>query len=271
MSKNKILFNYSRLLIGFGLFVFVLSVYISALATSIYPGDNPDTITAAVTLGIPHPPGYPLYTLIGHLFTKIPLMSLAWRVNFMSAVFSALTVMVIYFILLKITKKILPALFGSLMLAFAYRYFQESLYADYLSLSNLLMSSQILILLFWRETKKEKYLYLFTLFFGLSVSHHQVVILLLPAYLYFIYVTDKNIYNNWQVVLKGSLFFLIGLLPFLYLYLRGLSHPIYSWQDTSTLSGVWNIITRKDYSGNDFRYIGYFYFRIWDFVKNLGW
>ena len=42
-------------------------------------------------LGIAHPPGFPLYTMLGKLFTLIPFGDVAYRVNLMSALFAALT------------------------------------------------------------------------------------------------------------------------------------------------------------------------------------
>ncbi|MBW2474999.1 MAG: DUF2723 domain-containing protein, partial [Deltaproteobacteria bacterium] len=40
-------------------------------------------------LGVPHPPGYPTYTLLGWLFTRLPFGSIAWRVNLLSSVSTA--------------------------------------------------------------------------------------------------------------------------------------------------------------------------------------
>ena len=97
MKKSKI-----YLLIGLGFFVITSAIYIFALCPTIHPRDNPDILTAAITLGIPHSPGYPLFTMLGHLFSKIPLGTLPWRVNLMSAIFSAASVLVLYFIILKL-------------------------------------------------------------------------------------------------------------------------------------------------------------------------
>src|SRR5438105_10311575 len=67
-----------------------LVLYFFTAARDIVVGDTPELITAAVTLGIPHPPGYPLFAMLGHLFSLLPVGEPAWRVNWMSAVFGAL-------------------------------------------------------------------------------------------------------------------------------------------------------------------------------------
>ena len=91
-----------KLISGF-LFLLTFGVYLFTLAPSVAPqGDSGELVTVAYTLGIAHHPGYPLYTLLAHLFTKIPFGSVAWRVNLFSAVCHSATVVVVYWIILKI-------------------------------------------------------------------------------------------------------------------------------------------------------------------------
>lgn len=66
-------------------------LYLRTLCPTVFWYDSAEYAAAALTLGIPHPPGYPLYTLIGHLFTWLPLEP-ARAVNVMSAFFGAVGV-----------------------------------------------------------------------------------------------------------------------------------------------------------------------------------
>src|SRR4051812_34333959 len=75
---------------GWGLGIFVLLIYGVTLCPSVGGGDSGELATVAYTLGIAHPPGYPLYTLFGKLFTTLPFGTVAWRVNLFSAVCGAL-------------------------------------------------------------------------------------------------------------------------------------------------------------------------------------
>jgi len=81
----------------------VIPILVGGLAFAVYrltlaPGltwshagaDGGDLITAAVVWGVPHPPGYPTYTLLGHLFAALPFGSPAFNLNLMSATCSAL-------------------------------------------------------------------------------------------------------------------------------------------------------------------------------------
>jgi hypothetical protein len=90
-----------------GVLVFLISftVYLKTLCPTVYVGDSGELIAAAYTLGIPHPPGYPLFTILGKVFiTLIPIGSIAYRVNLLSAFFASSTVMVLYFFMLKLVK-----------------------------------------------------------------------------------------------------------------------------------------------------------------------
>ena len=66
------------------------AVYFYTLAPTVVGGDSGELITAAHTLGVVHPPGYPLYTVLTKLFTLLPFGEIAWRVNLLSAVSGAL-------------------------------------------------------------------------------------------------------------------------------------------------------------------------------------
>src|ERR1051325_5016409 len=79
-----------KLAVGVGLLS--LLSYLFTLAPTIVGGDSGELVTAVATLGVPHPPGYPLYCLLGHLFTLlVPFGSVAYRVNLFSAVAAAAT------------------------------------------------------------------------------------------------------------------------------------------------------------------------------------
>ncbi len=257
--------------IGLGLAALVFIAYLTALCPTIHPRDNPDLLTAAITLGIPHSPGYPLFTVLGHLFSKIPFGTLPWRVNLMSALFSALSILVLYFLILKLTKKIWPALLGASILAFSYYYFLQSLYADVLSLNNLLVALELLVIFSWRETRKPKYLYLFAFLFGLAFSNHQLSFILLPAFIYLFWVTDKKLFLNWQLILKLFGLFLLGLIPYIYLPIRAAQNPAYVWGEPNTFLGFLYMITRKEYTGDNFQNISFFAWRIWDWLKLISW
>src|SRR5512136_2543960 len=65
--------------------------------------DGGDLITAAATGGVAHPTGYPVYLLLAKLFQLLPVSSLAFRTNLMSAVAAILAAVLIYALVTRIT------------------------------------------------------------------------------------------------------------------------------------------------------------------------
>ena len=75
------------------LFIVSIAVYIKTLAPSVWFIDSGELSAVASTLGIAHPTGYPLFTLIGHLFSMLPVSSSQiYNLNLMSAFFCSLAV-----------------------------------------------------------------------------------------------------------------------------------------------------------------------------------
>src|SRR5260370_21894339 len=92
-------------------------LYFLTAARDIVVGDSPELITAAVTLGVAHAPGYPLFTMLGHLFSLIPFGSIPFRENLLSVACDALAIGVVYFSAFRLTKSRLAAAVAALLLA----------------------------------------------------------------------------------------------------------------------------------------------------------
>jgi hypothetical protein len=74
-----------------------LAIYWNTMCPTVFWYDSAEFVAAAHTLGIPHPPGYPLYSIVGHLFSYLP-GDPAWTINLLSAVSAALTVGLSYYV-----------------------------------------------------------------------------------------------------------------------------------------------------------------------------
>ncbi|MBP2648665.1 MAG: putative rane protein, partial [Gemmatimonadetes bacterium] len=71
-------------------FLIVLTGYLVSLAPTVTFWDAGEFIAATKILGIPHPPGTPLFVLMGHVWaTLLPIGAWAYRTNLLSASFSA--------------------------------------------------------------------------------------------------------------------------------------------------------------------------------------
>jgi len=101
----SLIVNKKHFTVWAALLVFALAflIYFLTLAPTIHLEDSAEFAASAAILGIPHPSGYPLYSLLGYLFTVIiPFGEMAWRVNLMSAFFGALACSFLFLIILQI-------------------------------------------------------------------------------------------------------------------------------------------------------------------------
>ena len=232
----------------------VLCVYLYTMHPVFKNNDSPETSAAAATLGIGHPPGYPLYALAGKIFTMIPLANTAFRVNLLSAFLSLLVLIVTYFTI----KRINFVLFGKSymvvgymaiwILAFSYIFWNQAIEAKGgIYILNLLFLSLLVylsVLLF--ERFNVRYFYLAAFIYGLSLTNHwPSMIILFPVFGYFGVKYFRNL-SKFRVIIITLLFFL-GLSVYLYLPVRSLSSPVLEWGDPSTFSGFLWILLRKAY------------------------
>ncbi|NBS50787.1 MAG: DUF2723 domain-containing protein, partial [Verrucomicrobia bacterium] len=61
--------------------------------------DSGEFLTASVHVGVPHPTGYPLWTIFSHLFTLFPIGNGAWEVNLFSGFCTAIAIGIVALIL----------------------------------------------------------------------------------------------------------------------------------------------------------------------------
>src|SRR5260370_5516750 len=92
-------------------------LYFLTAARDIIVGDSHELTIAAATLGVAHAPGYPLFTMLGHLFSFLPFGSIPFRVNLLSVVCDSFAVGVVYLAAWQLTKSQISAAVAALVLA----------------------------------------------------------------------------------------------------------------------------------------------------------
>ena len=97
--------NREKIVLAILCFVLSWIVYMDTIAPTVSFWDCGEFIATAYTLGVPHPPGSPLYLLIGRFFSMLPIgKDIAYRVNLMSPLASAFAVMFLFLIIVKLLK-----------------------------------------------------------------------------------------------------------------------------------------------------------------------
>jgi hypothetical protein len=126
-------------------------LYLQTLAPSVAAlfDDSLEFPLVSYRLGIAHPTGYPLYTLLGKVFTLGPWVNVAWSVNLMSAVAGALTVTLVYLVARELTRRQLPALLGALALAVSPVFWSQAIIAEVYTLSSVFVAALLWLVLRW--------------------------------------------------------------------------------------------------------------------------
>ena len=221
------------LLIGMAAaFLTSLAVYTKTIAPTVPFWDGGEFIAASYILGIPHPPGSPLYILIGRLFSILPDlgMGIAWLVNFSSCLFSALTVTAVYLVIVKAVtlnrdrggltgyESVIvccSALTGALLLAFSDTFWFNAVEAEVYALSMLIMMVCTWLTLHWIENHEqsgsERYLFLVGYLAFLGIAVHMFTMLILPAAFLCVVCTDRVIRTNGKLILLCAV---MGLIQF---------------------------------------------------------
>lgn len=221
------------------------AVYVRTLAPTIMWYDMGELTTAAYVLGIAHNTGYPLYLLLGKLFTLIPVGDIAYRVNLMSAFFAALTVLVLYLVVFELTGRRSAALVAALTIAFSSTLWANATWAESYALNAFLTVLILLLLIRWRESGRKSFLYLACLTFGLSLGNHHLILVVGVPTVYLLWHSQRTERHHlgWRQFLDLGLLFLAGFSVNLYLPLRASQNPPVMWADASDLRTFITMIT----------------------------
>ena len=152
-----------------------LGVYFVTLGPTITGEDSGELVTAAYHMGIAHPPGYPIWCLLGKLFTYLPHGTIAWRVNFMSAFLGAATVFLMALLVIKLTRNRLAGVAAALALAFSGEFWEQSVIAEVYSLNAFFVAACVVLLVLWYQHRSDLILVVFAAVYGLSLCNHNTI------------------------------------------------------------------------------------------------
>lgn len=205
-----------------GLVFFITTViYLSTLAPTVAFWDCGEFITTAYTLGIPHPPGAPFYTLLGRIFSMLPFGEIAFRVNLLSATAGIATVVLIYLCTVRLlttwldredTVQQIAIIFGglvaSLSTAFSFSFWNNAIEAEVYGLSMCITMLAVWVALRWDDAHKDhnsdRLLLFIAYLFGLGAGVHLQCLLTIPGILILLFtdlMEDRPLKHQVLVVI----------------------------------------------------------------------
>lgn len=232
-NKSVTSYVYTGLIISF--FFIILLLYFRNITQDVYAGDIGDIATAAYFFGVPHPPGYPLLTILGFLFSKLPIpIPVISRIALVSVV-AATSGLIVYFKLItelvishsrpdresidhksksknfnKISfdfEGLLVVILSTGILGFSYYYWLYAEVPEVFALNNFFVIVMYTAAYLFYRTKKINFLYLTSFIAGLSMTNQQAIMFVFPG-LFVMVLPDvlKKVKEKTNMPSRGSRF-----------------------------------------------------------------
>jgi hypothetical protein len=231
-----------------------LAVYLQTLLPGAGWGDIARFQYAARVWGIPHRFGYPLYIAISRLFGYLPVGSLAYRINLMSALFAALAAVTVYLLVKRLDGDEVAAASAALSFAFSRALWGQAVVAEVYALNAALIGTVLLLLLAWHQTRRIGLLYLGIGLYALSFGNHMTVVTLVPAVVYLLLATEPRLLLDPRHVAAMIGLAILGAAQYLYIILRAQQQPLLNELGPFSWRGWIHWMTRNRFPGQFFGY-----------------
>ncbi len=229
-------FSKINIFFGWGLFAIALITYTSTVEPTSSFWDSGEFISSAYKLQIPHAPGAPLYLLVGRLFSYLSLGDsgqVAFWINMVSVVSSALTIMFLHWIIIMLGRKLfnikkggetrsqfflltLGGAVGALAYTFSDSFWFSAVEAEVYAFSSFLTALVVWAILKWDlisdDAKAKKWLILIAYLIGLSIGVHPLNILAVPSICLVYYFKKYKTSNRgivYTLAISGGLIVLL--------------------------------------------------------------
>jgi hypothetical protein len=217
-----------------------VALYSSTAAPDLYYTDCGELAGVAATLGVAHPTGYPLFTLIGHGWVQLPLpLSPIGKLGVLMVVLGAAAAGLIHRLMLRLLGELRwldargirsVALLTALLLATARTIWAQSLSVEVHALQVVLIVHLLYWLIRWKQTRLRSDQLWAAFALGLCFTNHLSSIVLLPGTMLFALMVGSGRWNErFRQLLLPAGITLTCALAYAYLPLRSASEPLFNW------------------------------------------
>jgi hypothetical protein len=257
---QKLTSNLAYKVCGAIVFLFSLIVYLMTVQRTLSLWDCGEFIACSYTLGIAHPPGTPLFLLIGRIASITPLFAdISFRVNFLSVFSGAVAATLGYVVSVRLLRYMpgveanaakrlaiyICSMIGALLFAFGRTQWSNSVETEVYSLSMALIFLLIWLSLKWFDNRGtvvgSKCLIAIAYLGVLSISLHPTVFLVMPAIFLFILIGDESLRKDLRFWISGILVFSVTLTISGFMWVMAGWMLISLWFFVSTRSKQWTL------------------------------
>jgi hypothetical protein len=219
-----------------------LAVYLLTLAPTVTTGDSGELITAAATLSLAHPTGYPLYLLLGHAaIGLLPFVEPAVAMNGLSALAAAAACVVVRRVIERCVADRVLAASAALLLAFSPSFWSQATTARVYALGALLLALVLLELVSLRADRPGK-LSRAWLWFGFGMANHTVMLVALP-----LLVLRSFALPSWALRTRAATWAMPGLALYAYIPIVASQEPVQSWGNPTSWERLATYLSRENF------------------------
>jgi Tfp pilus assembly protein PilF len=250
-------------------FIGAALLYALTLCPTVHVAGTGENATAATTLGVPHPPGFPLFCLLGRLAVVVLPGPPARAVNLFAAACGAGAAALVAWMVAGLAGGRVSGGFGGglaalagfgagILFAAAAGFWSQATIAEVYSLSALLLAIELALLLAWRgdvgadrpgRARRERWLLAFGFAFGVGVSVHPLHALMLPGYAVLILSSRRP---RLAELGASAALAVLGFSLHLYTPLRSALDPVLDWGDPESKQAFVRYLTAAQYRGRMF-------------------
>ena len=227
---------------------------------TLYPGlvgsgDTPELQFVGRVLGTAHTPGYPLYTLLAWCFSLLPIGTVAYRANLMSAVCAALAVGLLFVLLRRLGCRRAVAAATAWAFGFGRIFWSQATLAEVYGLAAVLLLATLLAVLAWADSRRDQWLLLAVGAAALAAAHHSSDIAsVAPALVVFVVWTDPRAAARPRFLLSAAAVAALGLSLYGFILLRTWQAAPYLGSRASSLGELLDVMRGGRFGGRLFAF-----------------
>ncbi len=222
-------------------------LYAAGACPTIYVGDSGELVAAVHTLGIPHPSGYPLYVLLGKLWTlALPVGWIAWRMSLFSAACAAAAVALLYRLGRRAGLAVVAALLAAGLLAAGPSFWSQANVQRVYALNALFFVAALGLAFEWHRERREGRLLAALFVAALGAANHTYMAVFWLALALSAASLEPGLLRRPRTLMRAAAVSAAGLLPYLYLPLRSRADPALDWGDPESAGALLATVLRRE-------------------------
>ncbi len=232
------------------LFTLALLLYLHTLAPTVLPADSGEFQLVSAVLGIAHPPGYPLYTLLGKLFTLVPFAEIATRLNLLSAVAAALTLVLVSRTVRRASGSCIGGWAAAVALGASTTFWAQATTANIRMLTAFFAALMLWLAVTYASKGRPRDLVFLAAAAGLGIGHHGSLLWMMPPVLAFLWWSRPNLFTQVRSWRRPAIALALSFLPLLYVPLRAATGAPFGAEGIRDLPSALDHLLARGFQGD---------------------